>query len=111
MTSQKSLHPATDELYRALYEAKVVNLPVDQCRELISNHLYAADEILTEMGEQYFIAHPGAEGVPYSVIVFKVEDKFQFRAYVGNADIIDGRKAGLAEVMHGELRKNVVSSS
>jgi hypothetical protein len=102
------LHPSTSDLYRALSEAGVVDQPLDRCRELISNHLYSADQILTEMGEQFFIAHPELEAVPYSVIVFKTADKFQFRAYVGNADILDGRKAGLAEVMSGLLTKNVV---
>ncbi len=105
------LHPSTAELYRALYEAKVVSQPLSDCQEMISNHLHAADQILTEMGEQYFVANPSADAVPYSIIVMKIGERFQFRAYVGNADIIDGRKAGLAEVMHGELCKNVVGKS
>ena len=104
------MHPDTERVYSELVEGGVSLATGDKI--ILSQALEAMETALQNHGEQYFIAHPEMDEAPYRVFLERdpLTGKLLFYVAVGNASIHEGVRSAIAQIMEGQMTRNIVKN-
>lgn len=104
------MHPDTERVYSELVEGGVSLTIKDKV--ILSQALEAMETALQNHGEQYFIAHPEMDEAPYRVFLERdpLTGKLLFYVAVGNASIQEGVRSAIAQIMEGQMTRNIVKN-
>lgn len=104
------MHPDTERVYSELVEGGIALTTRDKA--VLSQALDAMDAALQDHGEQYFIAHPEMDEAPYRVFLERdpLSGRLLFYVAVGNASIHEAVRTALAQIMEGQMTRNIVKN-